>query len=69
MRTIDVHDLPEPVARAIETMVQSLRDQARAEATKPSVSESVQLPAWPGTVLGTLRRGDIYDDVKRTSIG
>lgn len=26
MRMIEVHDLPEPVAKAIEAMVQSLRD-------------------------------------------
>ncbi len=30
MQTIDVHDLPEPVAKAIEAMVQSLRQAAPA---------------------------------------
>lgn len=64
MRTIDVHDLPEPVAKAIETMVQTLKSQAKTGQSGGRGSEPVQLPSWPGTVLGTLRRAEIYDDGK-----
>ncbi|HEX4053313.1 MAG TPA: hypothetical protein VHX86_03520 [Tepidisphaeraceae bacterium] len=64
MRTIDVHDLPEPVAKAIETMVQTLRNQAKADKSRNPRREPAQLPSWPGTVLGTLRRAEIYDDAK-----
>lgn len=42
MRMIDVHDLPEPVAKAIEAMVQSLRDAAPSQGddqTGPSIGQ------------------------------
>jgi hypothetical protein len=64
MRTIDVHDLPEPVAKAIEIMVQTLRNQPKVDPDNGPRSGPVQLPSWPGTVLGTLRRAEIYDDGK-----
>jgi hypothetical protein len=39
MRTIDVHDLPEPVAQAIAAMVNSLRSCAKTgEAGAPSLT-------------------------------
>jgi hypothetical protein len=60
MQHIDVSDLPEPVARAIETMVQALRQQlAEPAAIKPPTRE---LPRWEGQVTGTLTREEIYDD-------
>ena len=62
MQNIDVHDLPEPVAKAIEVMVQTLRNQAAAEKGPRSVP--TQLPSWPGTVIGKLSRTEIYDNAK-----
>ena len=62
MRIIDVHDLPEPIAKAIEMMVQALKNRPKTGQSSSRGSEPVQLPSWPGTVIGTLRRAEIYDD-------
>jgi hypothetical protein len=60
MKTVDVSDLPEPLARAVEAMVQAMREQLNStEQTK----QPVKLPVWKGTVKSALRREDIYDDV------
>jgi hypothetical protein len=64
MQTIDVHDLPEPVARAIEVMVQTIRTQTPRGSNPQDQSPPPQLPLWPGTVIGTLRRREIYEDEK-----
>jgi hypothetical protein len=62
--TIDVTGLPDQVVEDIQNLVQSIRrnlpDQAREP--KPPVS-SVTLPKWEGTVLGSLSRRELYDDV------
>jgi hypothetical protein len=60
MKTVDVSDLPEPLARAIEAMVQALRDQLNGKEQK---KQTVTLPVWKGTLKSSLRREDIYDDV------
>ena len=57
MTTIDVHDLPEPIARAVEETVRHLRDQLRKRAANGQVS----LPEWKLGVRGTLSRDEIYD--------
>ena len=59
MQTIDVSDLPEPIARALETMIQTLRQQFRHPV---STEPSRELPKWEGEVLGKLTREEIYDD-------
>jgi hypothetical protein len=59
MESINVEGLPEPVARAIQTMVQALREQLAQEQRK----EPAELSVWPGTVIGALTREEIYDDV------
>jgi hypothetical protein len=44
---------------------ETLRVSAPAESTAPvSRNAKVELPAWPGRVIGDLRREDIYDDVQ-----
>jgi hypothetical protein len=63
MQTIDVHDLPEPVARAIEETVRSLRHQLK----KNGNGEEVRLPTWPLGVVGKLTREQIYDDYLKRS--
>jgi hypothetical protein len=60
MEQIDVRDLPEPVARAIQAMVEELRRQLGQAAPKKQVKE---LPRWEGRVLGNLTRDELYDDV------
>ena len=59
METINVEGLPEPVVRAVEAMVQTLREQL----AKGEKKEPVDLPLWRGTVIGSLTRDEIYDDV------
>jgi hypothetical protein len=58
METIDVRGLPEPIAKVLQTMVQTLRQQLQSE-ERPRLK--VELPAWPGRIIGSLRRVDIYD--------
>ena len=60
MQTIDVSDLPEPVARAIEAMIQTLRQQLTQPS--PPKQEVKDLPRWEGQVIGKLTREEIYDD-------
>jgi len=64
MRSIDVQDLPEPVAAAIAMMVQTIRNQSRDRIAGDRLSAPVTLPEWDGQVLGTLKRSEIYDDVR-----
>ncbi len=59
MEHINVEGLPEPVARAAQAVVQALREQLAKEQKK----EPAELPVWPGTVIGSLTREEIYDDV------
>jgi hypothetical protein len=58
---INVEGLPEPVARAIQAMVQGLREQL----AKDDIKKPTELPVWPGMVIGPLTRDEIYDDNAR----
>lgn len=59
MESINVSDLPAPVARAIAEMVEAVRQQL-ARNPKQAARE---LRVWEGTILGSLTREEIYDDV------
>jgi hypothetical protein len=59
MANINVEGLPKPGARAVQAMVQALREQLAHDQNK----EAGELPVWPGTVTGSLTREEIYDDV------
>ena len=61
MKTIDVSDLPEPLARAVESMVQALREQLYG---KEQAQQRVHLPVWKGTVKSSLRRKDFCDEIE-----
>jgi len=61
MKTIDVEGLPEPIVRAMETVVHTLREQLHGQ-DKPRVR--VELPVWPGEVVGHLTRAEIYEDAR-----
>jgi hypothetical protein len=56
MESINVEGLPEPVARAVQAMVQALREQLAHDQKKAPG----ELPVWPGTVIGSLTREEIY---------
>jgi hypothetical protein len=56
---IDVSALPEPVARAIEGIVQAFRQQLAPAGPKGTAKE---LPRWDGQVMGDLTREEIYGD-------
>ena len=57
MDTIDVHDLPEPLAKAVAETVRNLREQL---CRKESQGE-VEFPVWPLGVTGKVAREEIYD--------
>lgn len=58
MQNIDVSDLPEPIARAIEAVVQTLRQQLPQPVQQ---EKTFELPRWEGQVLGKLTREEIYE--------
>jgi len=65
MENINVGGLPEPVVRALESMVETLRRQMTGQpvTTGPTTRNGqVVLPRWPGKIIGKLTREEIYDD-------
>jgi hypothetical protein len=58
MKTVSIDGLLEPVAAAVVPMVETLRCQFTV---KPEPRPRVELPRWPGRVLGTLARVEIYE--------
>ncbi len=60
METIRVKGLPEPIAQALEAIVQKLRDQLCPEHDK---KPRVKFRTRQGNVLGRLTRREIYEDV------
>ena len=61
MQSIDVSDLPEPVARAIAQLVEELRRQFVPDPAQPPASKVPELSRCDGTVIGTLSRKELYD--------
>ena len=61
MKSIDVQDLPEPIVRALVSVVTTIRGQLRREQKHAERRQS--LPVWPGTVTQPLSREEIYGDV------
>ncbi len=62
MQSIDVSDLPEPVAQVLAELVAELRRQL-VQATPPPASKVPELSRCEGTVIGTLSRNELYDHV------
>lgn len=59
-KNISLEGIPEPMARAIEFMVETARNVATTSSQpKPS---RVELPVWNLGVKKTLRREDFYGD-------
>ena len=61
MDAIDVRDLPEPLARAIETMVHLLREQLRENHQQRG--QRIEFLIKHGAVIGSVKREDIYGDI------
>jgi hypothetical protein len=61
MKTVSIEGLPEPVAEAVVRIVETLRSQFAAMEKTPS--PPVELPRWPGKILGKLSREEIYEHV------
>jgi hypothetical protein len=58
MKAIDVHDLPEDMARAVAETVETLRTQVKKRRDRQEAAEQIR---WPLGAKGDLRREDIYD--------
>lgn len=58
MQTIDVHDLPEQMAKAVAETVENLRAQVKRHLGSTQPVEQV---IWPLGVKSELTREDIYD--------
>ena len=64
VKTINVEHLPEPIARAVQAMVETLKTQmapANEGSTQPR--KQIEFRRKPGRALTDLRRADIYADV------
>lgn len=61
MDSIDVHDLPEPVARALAEQAEFLRKQF-VEKKNGAVAKPIRFAERLGTVYGQLTREEIYAD-------
>ena len=60
---IDLEGLPEPVAKAITETVLNLKNSYLNNSEGPPTTKpAADLPSHPGTVIGSLRRVDIYDE-------
>ena len=59
METIDVKDIPEPIARGLEVVAEMAR---KLTGTKAKDHNRIQLGVRSGTVYGTLSRKELYGD-------
>ena len=64
INSIDVRGLPEPLVQALQRMVQALRGELPPDTqdTPARGRQKIKLPVWPGKVIGSLSRHDIYGD-------
>jgi len=58
-RSVDVSDLPAPIARALEVAAEMAR---RWTKRKTDHKPAPELSVWDGYVIGELRREEIYED-------
>jgi hypothetical protein len=57
--SLDLQGIPEPIARGLEIVAQ----MARSLSDNSKRSGKVDLPLWPGTVIGPLDRDAIYGEM------
>ena len=63
LKSIDVTGLPGPVVADIQKLVETIRNALPPAPPGPPAARPADLPQWEGTVLGTLTRRELYDDV------
>jgi len=61
MQPLNVEDLPEPIMRSLEVIVQITR-KLTGRKPPPSRRQRIALGVRKGTVYGKLTREEIYDD-------
>ncbi len=54
---------PNPYRRSVDTPVQAMVQALREQLPKDQKKGPGELPVWPGTVIGSLTREEISDDV------
>jgi len=59
MHSVDVSDLPEPIARALEVAAELAR---RWTKRKTHHKLPPELSVWDGYIIGEFRREEIYED-------
>ena len=59
METIDVKDIPEPIARGLEIVAEMAR---KLTGTRDEGHSRIQLGVRSGTVYGTLSRKELYEE-------
>ncbi len=59
METIDVKDIPEPIARGLEIVADMAR---KLTGTQANGHNRIQLGVRSGTVYGTLSRKELYEE-------
>jgi hypothetical protein len=62
MKSINVEGIPESVARTFAFMVQTIRQELKAQ---PERRPRVKLPVYKGKLNGSLSRRDIYAEFGR----
>ncbi len=58
---ISLEGIPEPLARAIEVVVEAARNLTPKD-HRNSSAPVPEFPRWEGRVIGSLSRSEIYDD-------
>ena len=59
METIDVKDIPEPIARGLEVVAEMAR---KLTGTRAKGHNHIELGVRSGTVYGTLSRKELYEE-------
>jgi hypothetical protein len=68
MKHIDVTDLPDDIAAAIQKMVDSLRARFCADRLKKETLEK-PLTTTPGNIIGPITRESLYDEYLDRKLG
>ena len=64
MKSIDVAELPEPVAEAIAAVVKTLQQQFSKTTVSTKPTSETELLVRPGKVLKPVTREEIYEDAR-----
>jgi hypothetical protein len=59
IKSISLEGLPEPVVRGLEIVVEMARNLSQGHKDHP---KKIDLPLWPGKVIGPLDREAVYGD-------